>query len=161
MNCSGAAAVTAHLNIQRRSSLRATIPLCLFSRCSFCSSHPKRRPNSSLTMREKVRHDLWRWDLRRLDAENCYAVLIRGMPGETNPTRCNLAVRRSLSAEVDAAARRLRNLATFSARVRRRRISGRRLGADIEFSFVLGDFTNESLSMLAGRDYEFVPEAQL
>ncbi len=63
-----------------------------------------------------------------------YALLINGFPGETNSTRCSLAVRRSLSVVAEAAARRLRSLATFSARVRRRRISGRRLGADIEFS---------------------------
>jgi hypothetical protein len=63
-----------------------------------------------------------------------YSLLTSGFPGETRPTRCSLAVRRSLSVEAEAAARRLRNFATFSARVRRRRISGRRLGADITFS---------------------------
>src|SRR5271155_3346057 len=68
-----------------------------------------------------------------------YALLINGLPGETNSTRCSLAVRRSLSAETEAAARRLRSLAIFSARVRRRRISGRRLGADIKFSLVCVD----------------------
>jgi hypothetical protein len=65
-----------------------------------------------------------------------YALLINGFPGETKPTRCSLAVRRSLSMEADAAARRLRSFATFSARVRRRRISGRRLGADISSPLV-------------------------
>src|SRR5882757_4588967 len=69
-----------------------------------------------------------------------YAVLTNGLPGETKPTRCSLAIRRSLSFEVEAAARRLRSFATFSARVRRRRISGRRLGADIEFSLSFQDF---------------------
>src|SRR5271157_5442330 len=69
----------------------------------------------------------------------CYSFLTRGLPGETRPTRCSLAVSRSLSLEAEAAARRLRSLATFSARVRRRRISGRRLGADIRFSLVFGD----------------------
>src|SRR6202158_695856 len=64
-----------------------------------------------------------------------YALLINGFPGETKATRCSLAVRRSLSVEADAAARRLRSFAIFSARVRRRRIFGRRLGADMEFSF--------------------------
>src|ERR1700675_3531430 len=64
-----------------------------------------------------------------------YALLTSGFPGETKPTRCSLAVRRSLSLEAEAAARRLRSFAIFSARVRRRRISGRRLGADMEFSF--------------------------
>src|SRR6266404_7942101 len=62
----------------------------------------------------------------------CYALLTSGFPGETKPTRCSLAVRRSLSFEAEAAARRLRSFAIFSARVRRRRISGRRLGADIK-----------------------------
>ena len=42
--------------------------------------------------------------------------------------------------EAEAAARRLRSLAIFSARVRRRRISGRRLGADIKFSLVFSDW---------------------
>jgi hypothetical protein len=65
-----------------------------------------------------------------------YALLISGMPGEVKPTRCSFAVRRSLSAETEAAARRLRSFKIFSARVRRRRISGRRLGADIKVSLV-------------------------
>ncbi len=68
-----------------------------------------------------------------------YALLTNGLPGETKPTRCSLAVRRSLSFEAEAAARRLRSFAIFSARVRRRRISGRRLGADIKFSLVFSD----------------------
>src|SRR5258708_28224693 len=72
-------------------------------------------------------------------AEPLYALLTNGLPGETKPTRCSLAVRRSLSLEAEAAARRLRNFAIFSARVRRRRISGRRLGADIKFSLVFSD----------------------
>ena len=42
-----------------------------------------------------------------------------------------------MSEAVEAAARRLRSFAIFSARVRRRRISGRRLGADIKFSLAL------------------------
>src|SRR5713226_5443341 len=71
--------------------------------------------------------------------EPLYALLTNGLPGETKPTRCSLAVRRSLSVEAEAAARRLRSFAIFSARVRRRRISGRRLGADIKFSLVFSD----------------------
>src|ERR1700686_571924 len=72
-----------------------------------------------------------------------YALLTSGLPGETHPIRLSFAVRRSLSLEAEAAARRLRSLATFSARVRRRRISGRRLGADINFSL----FSNHKFAM--------------
>src|SRR5580658_1939253 len=57
--------------------------------------------------------------------------LISGWPGDRMASLCSLAVMRVLSASVFAAARRLRNWTIFSLRVRRRRISGRRLGADM------------------------------
>src|SRR5271157_2276033 len=77
-------------------------------------------------------------DGRILDRAS-YSLLTSGFPGETKPTRCSLAVRRSLSFDAEAAARRLRSFVIFSARVRRRRISGRRLGADITFSLVFSE----------------------
>ena len=55
-----------------------------------------------------------------------------GLPGETNPRRWIFAVSRLRSASEVAAARRFRKFLTFSLRVRRRRISGRRLGADMK-----------------------------
>ena len=80
-----------------------------------------------------------------------YALLTNGFPGETKPTRCSLAVSRSLSLEAEAAARRLRSFAIFSARVRRRRISGRRLGADIKFSLVFSEAISEITSQIDSR----------
>src|SRR6185295_10572998 len=59
------------------------------------------------------------------------AFLSKGCPGELNSRRCSLAAMRVRSASEEAAACRFLSLATFSLRVRRRRISGRRLGADI------------------------------
>jgi hypothetical protein len=54
--------------------------------------------------------------------------------------RASFAETRGLSVSVPPVARRFRNFAIFSARVRRRRISGRRLGADIQvFSYLDGD----------------------
>jgi hypothetical protein len=57
--------------------------------------------------------------------------LTNGCPGDPTESLCSLAVIRDLSASVLARARRLRRCEIFSLRVRRRRISGRRLGADI------------------------------
>src|SRR5579864_6899387 len=54
-----------------------------------------------------------------------------GCPGDSIASLCNLAMMRARSTSVLAAARRLRNWTIFSLRVRRRRISGRRLGADM------------------------------
>jgi hypothetical protein len=54
-----------------------------------------------------------------------------GSPGEVMASRCSLAVTWFRSLSVLAAARRLRRLAILCLRVRRRRISGRRLGADM------------------------------
>jgi len=68
--------------------------------------------------------------VRRNRGRSGRAYFTRAMPGETRPRRCSLAVMRVRSASVEAAASRLRNWLTFSLRVRRRRISGRRLGAD-------------------------------
>lgn len=54
-------------------------------------------------------------------------------PGDPILRRCNFSVMRFLSAsEVDMASF-LRSFVIFSLRVRRRRISGRRDGADIRF----------------------------
>ena len=57
-----------------------------------------------------------------------------GSPGDPIDIRWSFAVMRVLSASDCAADRRLRSFAIFSLRVRRRRISGRRLGADINLS---------------------------
>ena len=59
-----------------------------------------------------------------------------GFPGDACSSLWILAANLSLSVP-DAAARRFRSFTTFSLRVRRRRISGRRLGADIQTSLVL------------------------
>jgi hypothetical protein len=63
--------------------------------------------------------------------KNLNQALTRGCPGDVNARRCNFPVTRVFSASLVAWAKRLRNLRIFSLRVRRRRISGRRLGADI------------------------------
>ena len=62
------------------------------------------------------------------------AFLSNGCPGELNSRRCSLAAMRARSASVEAALWRFLSLAIFSLRVRRRRISGRRLGADMKVS---------------------------
>src|SRR5512132_1436943 len=66
---------------------------------------------------------------------NCQLLIFyaftSGLPGELNSRRCSLAVRRARSASAVAFSRRLRSCTTLSLRVRRRRISGRRLGADM------------------------------
>jgi len=61
------------------------------------------------------------------------AFFSRGFPGETKPKRRNFSSIRLRSFSADTAAWRLRSLRAFSLRVRRRRISGRRLGADMNF----------------------------
>ena len=108
------------------------------------SDQPFRNATIALTQDERLRQTPSHWPEENGEKTSPgpqqrrfrYALLINGFPGETKPTRCSLAVRRSLSMEADAAARRLRSFATFSARVRRRRISGRRLGADIRSPLV-------------------------
>jgi len=56
----------------------------------------------------------------------------RGWPGEAIESLCSFAVRRLRSASLLTADKRLRNWTIFSLRERRRRISGRRLGADMK-----------------------------
>src|SRR6202011_5722388 len=99
--------------------------------------------------------------VRGYSASFRYALLTNGFPGETKPTRCSLAVMRSLSVEAEAAARRLRSFAIFSARVRRRRISGRRLGADMKVSLVFSEAISEITSQIDGRRRRPVPKRQL
>lgn len=65
-------------------------------------------------------------------AGRAQAFFSSGCPGEFNPKRCSLPAILVRSASVEAAAWRFFSLAIFSVRVRRRRISGLRLGADIE-----------------------------
>lgn len=57
-----------------------------------------------------------------------------GVPGELKPRRLILPVMRFRSVSEEAAAKRFRNFRIFSLRARRRRISGRRLGADISMT---------------------------
>jgi hypothetical protein len=59
-------------------------------------------------------------------------ALTKGLPGELNSSRCNFAVSFVRSASAVAFSRRFLSCTIFSLRVRRRRISGRRLGADID-----------------------------
>jgi hypothetical protein len=54
-----------------------------------------------------------------------------GVPGEFKPSRLILVVIRFRSVSDEAAVNRFRSFTIFSLRVRRRRISGRRLGADM------------------------------
>jgi len=58
-------------------------------------------------------------------------ALTKGLPGELNSSRCNFAVSFVRSVSAVAFSRRFLSCTIFSLRVRRRRISGRRLGADI------------------------------
>src|ERR1700727_1763569 len=60
----------------------------------------------------------------------------RGWPGEPMASLCSLAVTRVRSASVLAADSRLRSCTILSFLVRRRRISGRRLGADMVFLLI-------------------------
>src|SRR5277367_5017202 len=63
-----------------------------------------------------------------------YSAFNKGVPGETSPWRSSFARKRVRSVSEEAAARLLRSLRIFSLRVRRRRISGRRLGADMNYA---------------------------
>jgi hypothetical protein len=75
----------------------------------------------------------------------------KGWPGDPTASLWSLSVMRVRSASVFAAAKRLRSWTIFSLRVRRRRISGRRLGADIrcscgEFEVAAGTRTGDQVA---------------
>jgi hypothetical protein len=79
--------------------------------------------------------DEYRWLTRKRACRFTSAFYFtKGWPGDKMASLCSLAVMRARSASVLAEAKRLRNWTIFSFRVRRRRISGRRLGADMERS---------------------------
>src|SRR5947209_12519216 len=73
-----------------------------------------------------------------------------GCPGDRIANLCSFAVMRVRSASVLAADRRFRSCTIFSFRVRRRRISGRRLGADMSDSSFLENMSGEYSALKGG-----------